>query len=177
MYGGGRYGNSGSGRAWSSQGRGVRNTSPGFHSFARSGNGARMSGPRGGAMGASRGAGMGSGRVSRIADGNFHSFGGVRTAGFSGNASINHAFVGAGSLNFHGAGWNGGRWGWNGGRWGWGGGWGWGRGWGWGWGGGWGCWGCGLGMGWLGLGRWLESILGLATVLFQSVVVRQPGLP
>jgi hypothetical protein len=37
--------------------------------------------------------------------------------------------------------------------------------------------GLGVGMGWLGLGRWLESVLGLATVLFQPVVVRQPGLP
>src|ERR1700692_3019261 len=83
MYGGGgRYGrmgggspsarSSGGGRAWSSEGRGVRNTSPGWHSFARSGGG----GSRNGASTASF--------HSPISDGQWHSFGGEHGAVGSG---------------------------------------------------------------------------------------------
>jgi hypothetical protein len=79
MYGGGgRYGRMGGGspsarsfgggRAWSSEGRGVRNTSPGWQSFARS----VGSGSRNGANAASF--------HPAIADGQWHSFGGPHAA-------------------------------------------------------------------------------------------------
>lgn len=80
---------------------------------------------------------------SRIADGNFHSFGaaagarGAATLASSGRVagnSFNHAGFIGGNGAWRGAGWRGG-WGWGGG-WGccgWGLGWGWGYGWGFGW--------------------------------------------
>lgn len=82
-----------------------------------------------------------------IADGQFHSFGGARSAAGSMVASINRpAFGGFGTRSTFFGPWRGG-YGWRGGwgGWGWGG---WGCcGWGFGWGGGWG-WGWGFGLGW-----------------------------
>ena len=139
MYGGGgRYGrmsggspsapSSGGGRAWSSEGRGVRNSSPGWHSFARSGS----SGSRNGASTASF--------HSAIADGQWHSFGGAHGAvgsGLTANArtGVNNSFSRNGGFahgGYGGRGYYGGGY----------------RGYGYGWGG---CWGCGWGFGW-GLG-------------------------
>jgi hypothetical protein len=118
-------------RPWSSEGRGFRNTSPGFHSFQRGAN-AGFAGRSGAGRVGSRAA---------VADGNWHSFGGrasaARTHASVTTAAFNRGFVGNGA--WRGAGWRGG-WG---GRGGFGWGWGccsWGLGWGWG--------GYGWGLGW-----------------------------
>ncbi|MGA7754705.1 MAG: hypothetical protein WCB05_17875 [Candidatus Sulfotelmatobacter sp.] len=85
---------------------------------------------------------------ARIADGNFHSFGGasgsrsaatLASGGRVASNSFNHVGFVGGNAAWRGAGWRAG----------------WGGGWGWGWGGGWGCCGWGLGWGWgWGWGWW-----------------------
>jgi hypothetical protein len=124
-----------SSRAWASEGRGVRNTSPGWHGFERSAGGGREGFAGRSAM-SGRGAG-GSNFHSAIADGQWHSFGAARGAnslvaanlrpGFN---SFNRGF--GGNSFFRGPGFRGGfgccafglgfGWGWG---WGWGSGWGW----------------------------------------------------
>src|ERR1700722_12161822 len=67
-----------SSRPWASEGRGVRNSSPGWHGFERSASGGREGFAGRSAM-SGRGAG-GSAFHSAIADGQFHSFGTARGA-------------------------------------------------------------------------------------------------
>ena len=153
--------NSGASRPWASEGRGVRNSSPGWHSFER-GNAGGATG-RSGAAGRSGGTltARNTGNMTRIADGNWHSFSGERSTSHTRSTTVNRAaFVGH-NYGWRGypwrAGWGfgwrrgwgwGGYWGWPGWNWGWGYGWGW-RccGWGWGYGWGWG-WGLDFGLGW-----------------------------
>lgn len=131
---GGRY--SGTSRPWSWEGRGAgsRVNSPGWHSF-NSGSGF-----------AGRNGAAGSTFHAAVADGNWHSFGGVHNTSASMRASItsrgtgfgiNHAafFNGTGAWRNNWGGWRGGWGGWGCCGWGWGWGWGgwWWGGWGWGW--------------------------------------------
>jgi len=138
-------GRSAESRPWASEGTGVRNTSPGWHSFERGSNGASVAG-RSGAAGLTARTGSIATSRTAIADGQFHSFAAGHSVAGSMAASINHpagaAFAGRG--NFVNGAWRGGglifRNGWGGWGWGccgWGWGWGWGFGWGWGWGFGW----------------------------------------
>jgi len=137
---------SGSARAWSWEGRGSRDASPGWHSFARSDNGRSANGrsANGGGTETAHGAGMDASRggspaahSAAIADGQWHGFGNARGAVAPASDARLTAFNRGGVAEF-GSGFRGGDW--RGGRFGWG-----------GWGGGWGCWGCGWGFGW-GLG-------------------------
>lgn len=133
---------------WASEGHGVRDTSPGWHSFQRSPEGATTA--RSGEVGGERGAAgslvrsvSGAGSHAAIADGQWHGFGGER-------ATLNIAANHAGIVGIHNGAWLGG---WRGGGFrggfypafgcfgcGWGRGWGWGFGFGFGWGWGWGWW-------------------------------------
>ena len=143
-YGGGMH--SGSYHAWASESHsGVRNTSPGWHSFERGGNTAGAA-VHSGATGAEHS------NLARPVNGfaGTHTSASFATHNFVGGSFAHAGFVGPWRPGW-GGGWRGG-WGWGGwrGGWGWGGwGWGWwGPGWGWGWWGpGWG-WGLGWGGGW-----------------------------
>ena len=188
--GGGYHGGSGAGRGlgsgrgmgsasrgvsshpWSSEGQGVRNTSPGWHSFERGSSTASSahSNPQSNLRSPSNLAGREGGGIQgrsdvashrAIADGNWHSFNSNTSAHTGGtllasnahtsiNTGFNHAgFVGTNSV-WHGVPLRAGFVGWHGGwGWGWHAGWGW-PGWNWGWGVGWGC--CGWGWGWGGWG-------------------------
>ena len=151
---------------WASEGHGVRNTSPGFHSFERGSNGA-ASGMRSGM--AERSGSM-AGSHTAIADGNWHSFAGERPASamasttrFGPVASFNRGFLGPvapgfrGGFGFGGFGFRGGF-----GCWGCGFGWGWGLGWGWD--------GVGALVGW-GPGWAYAPYWGLVAVLVQPLLV------
>ena len=161
-----QHGFSGS-RPWSWEGHSTRNVAPGWHSFANSGNSARL-GTTSPARGTPATAGRSflSGRYSGgavtshavAADGQWHSFGGSRAVTASRSVSsmssvrtgtvyrqagfVSHNMVWHGGWHgsgWHGWGWHG--WDWPGWNWGWGCcGWGWGIGFGWGWGG-WAAWG------------------------------------
>jgi hypothetical protein len=145
--------NSGAARAWSWEGRGgVRDTSPGWHAFAGTGNRAGMAGRSGfGSLTGRAGTRSMSSTRAAVADGRWHSFGmangGVRSAlavnSRSGTSFNRFGGVGTSSA-FHGGrgGFFGGRGGFYRGGFGWGGwgypafGFGWGLGWGlggWGW--------------------------------------------
>jgi hypothetical protein len=128
MGGGSFSARSGAARAWSfARGGGMRDTSPGFHSFAGSGSRAGFAGRSGGAGLAGR-AGSRSMATTHaaMADGQWHSFAGLRPV------SAGSAFVG-GRGGFFGRGYGWGGWGYPGFGLGWG------LGWGWGW---------GFGLGW-----------------------------
>jgi hypothetical protein len=145
-YGGGSRGmsssmrGSGSAHAWASEGHGVRNTSPGWHGFERSGNSGGMAARSGGAGMAARSGRAGltgrsaAGSHAAIADGAWHSFGGVHSGSvLASNASFNGGRFGFNSFAFRGGFAGRGFWGYPGfGCCGWGLGFGWGWGWGWG---------------------------------------------
>jgi hypothetical protein len=151
-YGGGMHGGASSMRAsyhpWASEGHGVRDTTPGWHSFQQSANGGaagRSGTEAAGRLGAQTGASHNPANShAAIADGQWHGFG----AGHAGStlAANRAGLVGIHNQAWLGAGWRGGfrggfgfpafgcwgcGWGWRG--WGWGLGFGWGWGWGWGW--------------------------------------------
>jgi hypothetical protein len=135
---------SGASRPWSWEGRGARNAAPGWHHFERSGN-AGMSSRSGGTFGRSgRGVfgGRPGGMASRaaMADGNGHSFGGMRAG-----SGVRTGALLASNGRFGGNSFNRAGFGFRDFRGGFGNGWGWGRG--------WGCCGWGYGWGW-GFGWW-----------------------
>jgi hypothetical protein len=136
-YGGMRGNSSAMGRSsrpWASEGRGVRNTSPGWHGFERSGNARNMSARADGGMGA-RSAGSARNFHAAVADGQWHSFGAAHGGGtllasnaraasfnsFRGGFGGNGFFRGPGfraGFGCCGFGWGYG-WGWGWGGWGW----------------------------------------------------------